>query len=496
MNDLASLSATALRSAAARGEVSVREIVEAHLARIASFDPLLHAFLGVDEAGARAAAGALDAARARGEPAGPLFGVPVALKDNLCVRGWETTCGSRILRGFRPPYEATAVARLRAAGAVLLGRTNLDEFAMGSSTENSAFGPTRNPWDPSRAPGGSSGGSAAAVAARLAALALGSDTGGSIRQPAALCGVVGVKPTYGRVSRYGLVAFGSSLDQIGPLARTVEDAAAALSVIAGRDSNDSTSVADAVPDYLSALGRGVEGLRLGLPREYFPPDLDPEIRGALERCLERLRGLGATVEEISLPHASAAIPTYYIVATSEASSNLARYDGVKYGLREGGDGDLRAMYGRTRGRGFGAEVKRRILLGTFALSSGYYEAYYGRALRARALLRRDFDEAFRRVDLLLAPTSPFPAFRLGEKLDDPIQMYLCDVFTVTANLVGLPAVSVPAGFTRARRDAPELPIGVQVFGRPLAEADCLRAAAAIERACPVADRAPALAADP
>ncbi len=492
MSDLVSLSAAALRAAALQGEVSVREIVEAHLSRIAALDPRLHAYLGVDEAGARQRADALDAARRRREPAGPLFGVPVALKDNLCVRGWETTCGSRILEGFRPPYDATAVARLREAGAVFLGRTNLDEFAMGSSTENSAFGPTRNPWDLSRAPGGSSGGSAAAVAARLAAIALGSDTGGSIRQPAALCGVVGVKPTYGRVSRYGLVAFGSSLDQIGPLARTVEDAATALSVLAGSDPHDSTSVADPVPDYAQALPRGVEGLRFGLAREYLPPDLDPEVRGALERCVARLRAEGATVEEISLPHTPHAIPTYYLVATSEASSNLARYDGVKYGPRVGGDRDLRTMYAATRGRGFGPEVKRRILLGTFALSSGYVEAYYGRALRVRSLLRRDFDEAFRGVDLVLGPTSPFPAFRLGEKVDDPFQMYLCDVFTVTANLVGLPAVSVPAGFTSDRHDAPGLPIGLQVIGPPLAEAGCLRAAAAIERTCGVGGRAPAL----
>jgi aspartyl-tRNA(Asn)/glutamyl-tRNA(Gln) amidotransferase subunit A len=491
---LAEWTARALRDAAARREVTPKQIVEAHLERIEAIDPKIRAFVEVDVGGTRRRAKALEEALARGASPGPLFGVPVALKDNLCHVGWETTCASAILRGFRPPYDATAVARLLAAGAIPLGRTNMDEFAMGSSTENSSLFPSRNPWDLSRAPGGSSGGSAAAVAARLAPLALGSDTGGSIRQPAALCGIVGVKPTYGRVSRYGLVAFASSLDQIGPLARDVEDAAAALQVLSGKDPLDSTSVDAPVPDFAGEISRGARGLRVGLPREFFPADLDREVAAAVRSAGEILASEGASVEEVSLPHADRAIPVYYLVATSEASSNLARYDGVKYGLRAE-DGDLLALYRRTRGRGFGTEVKRRILLGTFALSSGYYDDYYGRALRVRELLRREFEAAFARVDLLLAPTSPFPAFPLGAKVDDPVQMYLCDVFTVTANLVGIPAVSIPCGLTSPAHESPNLPIGLQILGRPFEEAACLRAAAAVERAVGLADRMPAAVAD-
>jgi aspartyl-tRNA(Asn)/glutamyl-tRNA(Gln) amidotransferase subunit A len=460
-----------------RREVSSEEVTRAALARIASLDPTLGAFLALDEPGAIARAREIDRCLARGEEVGPLAGVPVAVKDNLLTRGLETTAGSRILRGFRPTFDATAVERLRRAGAVLLGKTNCDEFAMGSSSENSAYRPVRNPWDPRRVPGGSSGGSAAAVAARLVFGALGSDTGGSIRQPAALTGVVGLKPTYGRVSRYGLIAFASSLDQVGPLTRTVRDCALLLQAIAGHDPRDSTSLEAPVPDYAAALGGDLRGLRLGVPRESLEEGVDPEVRAAIARSLETLRDLGAEVREISLSHSRYGIAAYYLIATAEASSNLARYDGVRYGHRAPAPRDLGDLYARTRTQGFGPEVKRRIMLGTYALSAGYYEAYYLRAQKVRTLVCRDFEEAFREVDLVAGPTSPTPAFLLGERTSDPLQMYLADVFTVPCNLAGLPGLSVPCGFTAAG-----LPVGLQLLGRPLDEATLLRTAHAYEQA--------------
>ena len=412
----------------------------------------------------------------------PLAGIPVAIKDNLCTRGVRTTASSRILESFVPPYDATAVARLEAAGAVMIGKTNCDEFAMGSSNENSAFRPARNPWATDRIPGGSSGGSAVAVAAGMAPLALGSDTGGSIRQPAALCGVVGLKPTYGRVSRYGLLAYASSLDQIGPFTWTVADAALALSVIAGGDPSDATSATLPVPDFAAALTGDIGGLRIGVPSALVQADggagVDPEVAAAFQRALDTLVARGATRVDITLPRANAAIPTYYLVATAEASSNLARYDGVRYGFRAPADGreDLRTMYRRSRELGFGAEVKRRIMLGTYVLSAGYYDAYYLKAQQVRTLIRRDYDQAFERVDVIAMPTSPTAAFKLGARVADPIQMYLADVFTVSANLTGLPAISIPCGFTEDG-----LPIGLQLTGRRFDESTLLRAADAFER---------------
>jgi aspartyl-tRNA(Asn)/glutamyl-tRNA(Gln) amidotransferase subunit A len=402
--------------------------------------------------------------------------MPVALKDNLCTRGVRTTCGSRILESFVPPYDATAVRRLREAGAVVLGKTNLDEFAMGSSTENSGFFPTRNPWDLDYVPGGSSGGSAAAVAAGEALAALGSDTGGSIRQPASLCGVVGLKPTYGRVSRYGLVAFASSLDQIGPLALDVHDCALVLQVISGHDPHDSTSVDLPVPDFAAALEGGVRGVRVGLPTEFFGEGLQPEVRQAVLDAVRVLEGLGARVEEVHLPTLEYALPTYYLIACAEASSNLARYDGVAYGYRSPRARDLYTLYSRTRAEGFGPEVKRRIMLGTFALSAGYYEGFYKKAQQVRTLVRRDFDRCFQEVDVLAAPTSPVAGFRLGERTADPLQMYLADVYTIPVNLAGLPGISVPCGFAGA------LPVGLQLVGRPFDEATLLRVAHAYQQA--------------
>jgi aspartyl-tRNA(Asn)/glutamyl-tRNA(Gln) amidotransferase subunit A len=465
-----------LRGQLGRGETTSVALVRSCLARIAALDPDLHAFLRLNPA-AEAEAAAADAARAGGR-AGPLCGVPVALKDNLCTAGLVTTCGSALLRRFVPLRDATVVARLRTAGAVVLGKTNLDEFAMGSSTENSAFGPSRNPWDTARVPGGSSGGSAVAVAAGMAPLALGSETGGSVRQPAAFCGVVGVKPTYGRVSRSGLVAFGSSLDQVGVLAGRVEDAAELLGVLAGRDPDDATSADVPVPTYARACDEGARGLRVGLPREYLAEGLDPEIARAVRDAAERLAREGAEISEVSLPHTPWAIPTYYVLATAEASSNLARFDGVRYGERVDPGRGLQAMYRATRGAGFGREVKRRILLGTFVLSAGYHEAYYGRALRVRGLLAHDFEAVFSAgADLLLTPTTPTAAFPLGEKVADPLSMYLSDVYTATVNLAGLPAVSVPAG-----RATSGLPLGVQAIGPAFGEERLFRAAAALERA--------------
>jgi aspartyl-tRNA(Asn)/glutamyl-tRNA(Gln) amidotransferase subunit A len=470
------VSRTALEVARAvrAGERSAREVAEEYLALIAEQDPAIHAFNLVAAEEALAAADDVDRAVAAGRDPGPLAGVPVALKDNLCTRGMPTTCSSRILEHWKPPYTATVVDRLRGAGAVVVGKTNLDEFAMGSSTENSAFGPTRNPRDPSRVPGGSSGGSAAAVAAGFAPVALGSDTGGSIRQPAALCGVVGVKPTYGLVSRYGLVAFASSLDQIGPLATTVADAAVTLEVIAGHDPADSTSIPEVAPSLLAGLDGGVEGLRVGVLSE-LAGGVEPEVAARVEEAAAALEGAGAKVDEASVPAAAYGLSAYYLIAPAEASSNLARYDGVRYGLRVEGS-DVTAMYGATRAAGFGPEVKRRIMLGTYALSAGYYDAYYGQAQRVRTLIIRDFEAAYATHDLLLAPTSPTTAFPLGAKTDDPLTMYLSDVCTIPSNLAGHPAMSVPFG-----TGAGGLPVGVQVLAPALGEATMFRAAAALER---------------
>ena len=481
------LTASGIRDGVASGDFSAAEVAEAHLARIRALDGRVKAFLHVDEAGARKAAAAVDAKRRAGEPLGPLAGVPLAVKDNMCQRGIPTTAGSRILKGFVPPYDATVVLRALAAGAVPLGHTNLDEFAMGSSTENSAYGPSRNPWDLERTPGGSSGGSAAAVAAGMAAVAFGSDTGGSIRQPAALTGLAGMKPTWGRVSRYGLIAFASSLDQIGPLARTVKDAALLLQAIAGHDTMDSTSAPREVPDFSADLEKGVKGLRLGVPHEYFGKGTDPGVESAVREALKVLAAAGAQIVEISLPHTEFGIPAYYVIAPCEASSNLARFDGVRYGHRAKNFEGLVDLYRKTRTEGFGEEVRRRIMLGTFALSSGYYDAYYKKALQVRCLIKQDFDDAWKKVDAIVGPTSPIPAFKIGEKSDDPLAMYLCDVLTVTAPLAGIPGLSVPCGFTQGG-----LPVGLQVLGRDFDEATLLRVGRAYERECEWWKRRPAL----
>ncbi|MGE0865737.1 MAG: Asp-tRNA(Asn)/Glu-tRNA(Gln) amidotransferase subunit GatA [Vicinamibacterales bacterium] len=472
------MSARELAKQIAGGETTALATCEAHLERIKALEPALSAFNTVTAELALERARALDARQQSGAPLGPLHGVPVALKDNMCTLGVPTTASSRILRGYVPPYNATVVARLEAAGAIMVGKTNLDEFAMGSSTENSALGPTRNPWDVSRTPGGSSGGSAAAVASRMVPLALGSDTGGSIRQPAALCGVVGLKPSYGRVSRYGLMAFASSLDQIGPFAHTVADAALAFQAIGGHDGCDATSSAEAMPDLLPALTGDVRGLRIGVPRAFLGEGVDAPVLAAFEAAMQTLAARGATLVDIGLPHAGYGIPVYYLIATAEASSNLARYDGVRYGHRTKIEKDdtLLTMYERSRDEGFGAEVKRRIMLGTYVLSAGYYDAYYLKAQQVRTLLRRDFEQVFAGVDVVATPTTPTPAFKLGEKTSDPIQMYLNDIFTVSANLTGLPAISVPCGFSPDR-----LPIGLQLTGRMFDEATLLRAADAYQR---------------
>jgi aspartyl-tRNA(Asn)/glutamyl-tRNA(Gln) amidotransferase subunit A len=474
------LTASELTRRIAAGELTATDATNAYLARIDAHDPSLHAFHTVAAERALERAAALDAACAAGRAIlGPLHGVPVALKDNMCTRGLATTASSRILEGFVPPYDATVTQKLEAAGAIVIGKTNLDEFAMGSSTENSAFGTSRNPWALDRTPGGSSGGSAVAVAARLAPVALGSDTGGSIRQPAGLSGVVGLKPTYGRVSRYGLLAFASSLDQIGPLTRTAEDAALVLGVIAGADPHDATAAPVPVPDYRAALSGDIRGLRVGVPRAVLSEGVDANVMGAFDAAIELLQSRGADVVDVELPHARYGIPIYYLIATAEASSNLARYDGVRYGFRAPLEKDdtLQQMYDRTRDRGFGAEVKRRIMLGTYVLSAGYYDAYYVKAQQVRTLLRQDYDHAFAKADVVAMPTSPTPAFKLGEKTDDPLQMYLADVFTVSANLTGLPAISVPCGFSSER-----LPIGLQLTGRMFDEATLLCAADAFQRA--------------
>jgi len=459
-----------------RGEYGAVELARAALEQIARLDSGLGCFITVTGETALAQAAAVDRARARGEGLPLLAGIPMALKDNLCTRGIATTCASRILEGYSPPYDATAWTRLRVAGAVLVGKTNMDEFAMGSSTENSAFGTTANPWDGDRVPGGSSGGSAAAVAAGEVVYALGSDTGGSVRQPAALTGVVGLKPTYGRVSRHGLIAFASSLDQIGPIARTVADCAVILQAIAGSDPLDATSAPAEVPDYRARLAAGVRGLRIGVPREYFGPGVVPGVGDRVREALEVLAGLGAAVEECSLPHTEYGLAAYYLLAPAEASSNLARYDGIRYGRRAGGHHALRDLYCATRGEGFGPEVKRRIMLGTYALSSGYYDAYYLKAQKVRTLVSRDFHAAFECFDLLAAPTSPDVAFRRGECAGDPLKLYMADALTIPANLAGLPAISVPCGFSRG------LPVGLQLIGRAFDEGTLLRAGHAYQEA--------------
>jgi aspartyl-tRNA(Asn)/glutamyl-tRNA(Gln) amidotransferase subunit A len=465
------------RSSIQQRHVTALALMEEHYARIQTEDAQIGAFLTLSRERALESADRIDRAAAEGKPLPPLAGVPVAIKDTFSTRGVRTTAGSKSLEHYIPPYDCTAMARMEAAGAVVLGKTNCDEFAMGSSNENSAFRPVRNPRAPDRVPGGSSGGSAAAVASDMVVAALGSDTGGSIRQPASFCGVVGLMPTYGRVSRYGLIAFASSLDHIGPIAKTVKDAAIVLGVIAGRDPMDSTSAEVPVPDYVAELEKPIRGLKLGVAKEYFGEGLDSEVRQAVESAVDRLKSFGCEIVQVSLPHTRYAIPTYYIIATAEASSNLARYDGVRYSYRARGVKSLSEMYRRSREESFGAEVKRRIMLGTYALSAGYYDAYYLKAQKVRTLLARDFEEAFGKVDAIVTPTSPTPAFRLGEKSNDPLAMYLADIYTVTASLAGIPGISVPCGETREK-----LPIGLQILGKHFDESTILRVAHAYEQA--------------
>ena len=480
--DLTQQSLVELRQGLREGRVSSVAATEAVLQRIFDLDNELNAYLTISEEQALEMAQEADARRARGED-GPLLGVPIAVKDIICTRGMETTAGSRILEGFVPPYDATVVARLRQAGAVILGKTNTDEFAMGSSTENSGYFTTRNPWDHERVPGGSSGGSAAAVAARLAYAALGTDTGGSVRQPASFCGIVGLRPTYGRVSRWGVVAFASSLDQVGPFGRTVRDCAALMQIIAGYDPTDSTSIEASVPDYEGALTGNVRGLRIGIPREYFTEGLDPQVEAIVHQAIAQMEALGAQTVEISLPHTRYALPAYYLIAPAEASANLARYDGVRFGPREAGANAIDTVK-QTRSL-FGSEVKRRIMLGTYALSAGYYDAYYGKALKARTLIKNDFLQAFETVDVIAAPTSPTTAFRVGERTSDPLSMYLADALTVPLNLSAGCGISVPCGF-----DDQGLPVGLQLIGNTLQEATILNAAFAYEQATTWQERRP------
>jgi aspartyl-tRNA(Asn)/glutamyl-tRNA(Gln) amidotransferase subunit A len=475
LESLTGLTMDAARSAMASGEVSATALAELHYERIAAEDGQINSFLALSRERAMTQAAKIDDMAARGEALPPLAGIPIGIKDVLTMVGSPATAGSLILKGYRPPYDATAVAKLEAAGALLLGKLNCDEFAMGSSNENSAYGSVLNPKALDRVPGGSSGGSAAAVAANFAVATLGTDTGGSIRQPAAFCGVVGVLPTYGRVSRYGLIAFASSLDRVGPFAKNVKDAATVLQVIAGKDLMDATSSDRPVENYVDGLSKPVEGLRVGVPEEYFGEGLDPEIRVAIDSAIAGLKMVGCVVKPVSLPHTKYAIPTYYVIATAEASSNLSRFDGVRFGLRAEDAKTLSAMFRKTRDAGFGAEVKRRILLGTYALSAGYYDAYYRKAQQVRTLLTRDFLAAFAEVDLLVAPVTPTPAFKLGEKTDDPVQMYLEDIYSVAASLAGICGVSVPCGETKTG-----LPIGVQVMGRHFDESTMLRVAQAVE----------------
>jgi aspartyl-tRNA(Asn)/glutamyl-tRNA(Gln) amidotransferase subunit A len=484
MTELHTLTVTAARAALDAGDVTAAELTEAALARIAATDPQVRAYLTVTADLALEQARAADAARANGAT-GPLHGIPIGIKDVLCTSGVPTTAGSRILEGFKPPYNATVVERLQAGGAVMVGKLNCDEFAMGSSTEQSAYHTTLNPWDLERVPGGSSGGSAATVAASQVPISLGTDTGGSIRQPAALCGVSGLKPTYGRVSRYGLIAYASSLDQVGPLAWTVADIALVMQVIAGHDPRDGTSSTAPVPDYTAALTGDIRGLRIGVPREYFVAGMEPGVEAANREAIAALRDLGATIVDVSLPHTTYALPTYYIVAPAEASANLARFDGVRYGPREPGE----SMWDEielTRGRRFGAEVRRRIMLGTYALSAGYYDAYYKRAQQVRTLIKRDFETIFAEVDVLAAPTSPTIAFKIGQKLDDPLAMYLSDVCTLPINLAGVPSLVTPCGFSEG------MPVGLQLIGRPFDEATLLRVGDAYQRATDWHTRRPTL----
>jgi len=456
--------------------VSSEELVEHYFQQIQAVEAGIHAYRTILHTEAKAAAREADRRFSSGEAVSPLTGIPIALKDNLCTAGVRTTCASKILEHFSPPYDATVVQRLKTAGSLFLGKTNMDEFAMGSSTENSAFTKSCNPWNRSRVPGGSSGGSAAAVAAGMAVAALGSDTGGSIRQPAACCGIVGLKPTYGRVSRYGLIAFASSLDQIGPMTRDVTDAALMMNVMSGHDPNDSTSVTRSVPDFTRALSGKISGVRIGIPKEYFIEGIEPDVTSAIDQAIVQFKKQGAIFSSISLPHTDYAVATYYILATAEASSNLARYDGVRFGLRSSVSHNLAELYMNSRSEGFGPEVKRRIMLGTYALSSGYYDAYYKKAQQVRTLIKQDFDEAFQQIDLILTPTMPTVAFGIGEKTKDPLQMYLSDIFTISVNLAGIPAISIPCGFSSG------LPIGLQILGRPFDEEGILAAAYAFEQA--------------
>lgn len=471
-----------------KGEISSLELTRAVFRRIAEVDDEVAAYLEIDEKGALLQAEAADERRRRGQKTTPVTGIPLGLKDLLSTKGLQTTCASKMLADYRPEYDATVVSRLREAGAVITGKLNMDEFAMGSSTENSAFKATRNPWDLKRVPGGSSGGSVAAVAAATAIATLGSDTGGSIRQPASFCGVVGMKPTYGRVSRYGLVAFASSLDQIGPVTLTVADAALLLGVVAGHDKHDSTSVDLPVPDYYSSLKKDIKGLKIGVPKEYFSAGLDPEVETAIRLACTQLSASGAQLDDVSLPHTDYAVATYYLLATAEASSNLARYDGVKYGFRADDADGLLDMYRKTRAQGFGDEVKRRVMLGTYALSSGYYDAYYRKAQQVRTLITGDFENVFADCDVLVSPVCPTPAFAFGEKLDDPLSMYLSDILTIPVNLAGLPAISVPCGFTKNG-----LPIGLQIIAKPFAEETLLRVAWHYEQLAGWSGRRPSLA---
>jgi aspartyl-tRNA(Asn)/glutamyl-tRNA(Gln) amidotransferase subunit A len=475
--DLTSLTIDSVRSAIQQRSTTAFALVEACYQRIQKEDGQIGAFLTLSKERALEQADRIDRMAVAGDPLPPLGGVPVGIKDVMSTSGIRTTAGSKILENYIPPYDCTAVARMEAAGAVMLGKMNCDEFAMGSSNENSAYRPVRNPHDLNRVPGGSSGGSAAAVAANMAVVTLGSDTGGSIRQPASFCGVVGLMPTYGRVSRYGLIAFASSLDHIGPLAKTVKDAAIVLRTIAGQDPMDSTSAEVAVPDYVSELEKPVRGLKLGIAKEYFGEGLDDEVRHAVESAIDKLKSLGCEIVPVSLPHTQYAIPTYYLIATAEASSNLARYDGVRYSYRARGVKTLSEMYRRSRDEGFGTEVKRRIMLGTYALSAGYYDAYYLKAQKVRTLLTRDFEQAFAKVDAIVTPTCPTAAFRLGEKANDPLAMYLADIYTVTADLAGIPGISVPCGSTKEK-----LPIGLQILGKHFDEATILRVAHAYDSA--------------
>ena len=465
------------------GETSAVSVVQKYLGRIKKNNPEINAFVRTSEAKALAKAREIDEKAAAGKPLGRLAGIPIGIKDNMCIRGEEITCASSILKGFVAPYNATVIEHLDSEDALIVGQLNMDEFAMGSSNEMSCYGPVKNPWDTSRIPGGSSGGPAAAVAAGMVPVTLGSDTGGSIRQPAALCGVVGLKPTYGRVSRYGLIAFASSLDQIGPFARNIADAAYLSQCIDGYDKKDSTSIDCPVPDYEKTLNQGVKGLKIGLPKEYFIEGIDPAIQSAVEKARNSLASNGAEIVEVSLPHTQYAVATYYILATAEASSNLARYDGVQYGLRKAGDSDLISMYEKTREAGFGSEVKRRIILGTYVLSSGYYDAYYLKGQKVRTLIKNDFEKAFNECDCILTPTTPTPAFKLGEKLDDPLQMYLSDIFTISANLAGIPGISLPFGFSEEN-----LPLGIQLLGKHFDEAMLFRVGQVLEDSNETKDR--------